>query len=55
MAIIQSEDGYITFSIPTDAKNPDIVLPTLSEIIDLMNNYAKIDIQKELKKKKVDI
>lgn len=38
MAIIQSEDGYITFSIPTDAKNPDIVLPTLSEIIDLMND-----------------
>jgi len=27
----------------------------VKEIIDLMNNYAKIDIQKELKKKKVDI
>jgi len=37
MAIIQNEDGYISFSIPTDTNNPDIVLPTLNEFIDLMN------------------
>ncbi len=38
MAIIQGEDGYITFSIPIDKNNPDIVLPTLNEYIDIMND-----------------
>jgi len=38
MAIIQGEDGYLTFSIPIDSKNPDVVLPKLYEHIELMND-----------------
>lgn len=38
MAILQGEDGYLTFSIPTDKNNPDISLPKMSEYVNLLND-----------------
>lgn len=37
MAIVQCEDGYLTFNIPVDTKNPDLSLPTVSEYINILN------------------
>ncbi len=37
MAIIQSEDGYLTFAIQSDVNNPDVLLPRIDEYIDLLN------------------
>lgn len=38
MAILQGQDGYLTFNIPADAKNPDISLPTMGDYVNLLND-----------------
>lgn len=38
MTIAQSQDGYLTFTIPTDANNPEVSLPNISDYVGLLND-----------------
>ena len=38
MAIVQGEDGYLTFNIPKDVNSPDISLPLLSDYVNFLND-----------------
>ena len=38
MAIVQGEDGYVTFTIPVNPNEPDVYIPSFEEYVSLLND-----------------